>query len=479
MCTARIITINFNISFARLSIMECNLDLPDIMSTVRDRKNYIRVSHSLSTLLLVLLFLFVSCNSSNHSNDNNSKTVFVTKDNGRYQIIKNGKPFLVKGGAGTDFIPQLAASGGNTISCWDTSKLASVLNEAQRHNVSVIAGLDIPGGDSKEFYRDEKKADQLYEDYKHIIIRYKDHPALLSWTVGNELFMPFTISSRGFYKYLNKMIATAHAIDPNHPVSTAVINLQGKSLFNIRWRVKGIDFISVNTYNSLKRLRNRLANRNWLWGGPYLVTEWSPMGGFEADNTAWQAPIENTSTKKAEWFYEFYRNYMPREDRRFLGSLVYFWGNRQEYTHTWYSIFDENGNATEIKEVMNDCWKDTQSDHQSVKVSYMLVDSLGAKDNIFLSPGSSHNASLLLPKDQPTDSLKYSWEILREGWFHWGRTWNNFSKPLPEKGLLADSSKPNTVFTAPTKEGPYRIFITVFNNKGYCATANTPFYVVQ
>ena len=130
-------------------------------------------------------------------------------------------------------------------------------------------------------------------------------------------------------------------------------------------------------------------------------------------------------------------------------------------------------------EALSDCWKDTQTVHVSPRLKYMLFDNLGAADNIIVSPGSMHKASLLFDGPQSADSLKYCWEILNEDWITWGSTWNNFKKPKPEIGLVADSTLQNPFFKTPDKEGPYRIYITVSNSSGFCATANTPFYVVK
>ena len=431
---------------------------------------------------VLLILLLLSCNNTSIEPNNGTgtgKKVFIKRENGHYKLYKNGKPFMAKGGAGFTYIAELAACGGNTISCWDTSKLAITLQEAQRYNVSVMIGLDIPSGENAGYYKDEKKITQLYNTYRAIVMRYKNHPALLTWSIGNEIIMPFTSNSAPFYKTFNKLLSMIHIIDPDHPVSTSIINMQKGSIINIQWKIRDLDFISINTYNELKDIKRKTTKLRWVWDGPYMVTEWSPNGAWEAETTIWQAPIENTSTKKAEQFLDYYKKYMPVDDTRFLGSLVFYWGSRQEYTHTWFSVFNEDGTPTEVKEVLNDCWKDTTTNHQSVKVKYMLMDSMGARDNIIVSPGSPHTASLILTDGQKSDSLKYHWEILKEDWQYWGRTWNNFKKPLVEKGLLTNSTQQNTGFKAPLKEGPYRIYITVFNNKGYCATANTPFYVVK
>ena len=218
---------------------------------------------------------------------------------------------------------------------------------------------------------------------------------------------------------------------------------------------------------------------SFFWDGPFLISEWSPNGGWESETTVWQAPIENTSTKKADQFEEFYRQYMPTDNSRFLGSLVFYWGNRHEYTHTWYSIFGEDGSPNEIKEVLSDCWSGKSPPRKSVRLDKMLIDSLVAKQNILLSPQSQHSAQILLTKGQEADSLRYSWEILKEDWVNWGRTWHYFKRPLPEPRLIVDSTLKQINFTSPQKEGPYRIFVYVYNKKGYVSTANTPFYVVN
>jgi len=354
-----------------------------------------------------------------------------------------------------------------------------LLDDAEKNHVFVIVGLDIPSGDIPQFYNDEKKVNELFNAHRASVLRFKNHPALLAWGLGNELIMPIGLGSSAFYKTYNRLLQMIHTEDPNHPVTTTLINLQKSSILNISWKIRDLDFISINTYNKLKEIKKLIKKVSFLWNGPYLISEWSPNGGWESETTVWQAPIENTSTKKAEQYYQFYKDYMPKDDPRFLGSLAFYWGNRQEYTHTWYSVFNEDGTPTEIEEALYDSWRDTMSRHQAVQVQYMLIDDHGARDNIILSPGSKHDASLLLVDNQAVDSLRYSWEIVKEDWLYWGRTWNNFKKPAVLSGLIAQPDIQNTSFICPSKEGAYRIFITVYNNKGYCATANTPFYVVK
>lgn len=431
-----------------------------------------------SVACLFTCLFFLSCKQQPTAAAGNKK-VEIRKDQGGYRLYRNGQPFFVKGAVGHTHIADLAASGGNTVMIWDTAMIEKTLQEAEANDIAVIVGLDVPSGELTSWYNDETKVNKMFIAYERLVKLYKQHPALLAWSLGNELIMPISPNSAGFYKTYNRFLNMMHTEDPDHPVTTTIINYQKQSILNIRWKIRGLDFISINTYNKIKDIRWELRRLKVLWNGPYLISEWSPNGGWEAETTVWGAPLENTSTKKAEQYFEYYKTFIPHDDRRLLGSLAFYWGNRHEYTHTWYSVYGEDGVPTEVQEALRDCWKGTTTSHQAIKVKYMLVDSMGARENIILSPGSHHIARVLLGDDFAKDSLRYSWEIIKEDWFNWGRTWHYFKRPAALQGLVGDSTAKETSFICPTKEGPYRIFINVYDKKGYCATANTPFYVVN
>jgi hypothetical protein len=431
----------------------------------------------IATLLSACVLLF-ACKKNQHP-VNAKKKVEIRNENGVYKLYKNGNPFIIKGAVGHTHMEDIAASGGNTVLIWDTALIEKTLINAAQNNLSVIVGLDIPSGELTAWYKDEIKVNKMFADYEAIVNKYRNHPALLAWGLGNELIMPISSTSSQFYKTYNRFLSMIHKQDQDHPVTTTIINYQKQSILNIRWKIRGLDFISINTYNKIKDIRWELRRLKLIWDGPFMLSEWSPNGGWEAETTVWGAPLENTSTKKAEQYYHYYKTYMPHNDGRFIGSLAFYWGNRQEYTHTWYSVYNEDGIPTEVKEALSDCWQGKETAHKAVKLQYMLIDSMGARDNILLSPGSQHTARLLLADKQSTDSLRYSWEIIKEDWFNWGRTWHYFKRPVALQGLLTDSTTQNTMFICPKKEGPYRIFINVYDKNGYCATANTPFYVVN
>lgn len=430
-------------------------------------------------ILLFTLLIIFSCNDNGITGKTGNKKVEIKNENGVYRLYKNGSPLLVKGAVGYTHLSELAACGSNTVMIWDTTLLEQTLNDAAKNNISVIAGLDVPSGEYIAWYQDKAQVDKQFAAYEKIVNKYKSYPALLAWSLGNELLMPINSQSSYFYKTYNRFLNMIHQQDPDHPVTTTIINYNKQSILNIRWKIRKLDFISINTYNRIKDLNVKMKKLEVLWNGPFLISEWCPNGGWEAETTVWGAPLENTSTKKAEQYYEYYKNYMPVNNKRFLGSMAFYWGNRHEYTHTWYSVYGEDGIATEVKEALADCWRGTKTKHEAAQVQYMLIDSMGKSDNIILSPGSKHIANLILSESESKDSLRYSWEVLKEDWYSWGRTWHYFKRPSALQGLIADSNAQKTTFICPTKEGPYRIFINVYNKKGYCTTANIPFYVVN
>ena len=60
---------------------------------------------------------------------------------------------------------------------------------------------------------------------------------------------------------------------------------------------------------------------------------------------------------------------MPINDPRFLGSFIFFWGQKQEITHTWYSLFDEFGNKTESVSSAEEIWSGKAVNFKGPKVS--------------------------------------------------------------------------------------------------------------
>ncbi|MBK1439232.1 hypothetical protein JHJ32_04465 [Parapedobacter sp. ISTM3] len=421
---------------------------------------------------LLLLQVLVACTD---AKPRRNAKVFIEKKEGKYTLYRHGKPFEIKGAAGHAQLDLLQQIGGNTIRLWDTVGIAPILKKADELGIAVIVGLPIPESRYMDYYNDSSKVAQQYKDIKALVNRFKDAPALLMWCVGNELSFPYRPAYANFYKAFNGIVDMIHRDDPDHPVTTTMVNFQRKDIFNIKMRTH-VDVISFNIFGRITYLRDDLKRFSWLWRGPYLITEWGIDGPWDGTpQTAWGAWIEPTSTDKAEQYRWRYEQQMPLDDSGFLGSLIFYWGQKQETTHTWFSLFDELGHKTEVVAVAEKIWTGKTSVEPAPKIRDMLLAGQDHPASIFLNANEEVEAKVRL-----VDGSKFTkviWEVFPEDW-HKVEERNNTIKPLPVNGLFRSNEGVDVRFITPDSEGPYRIFATVYDDNGNIATCNMPFYVV-
>lgn len=423
----------------------------------------------ISTLLLLFFF---SCSKKQNTYQGR---VHIKENKGKYTLYRNGNPYEIKGAAGDSNFNTLKQSGGNTIRIWDTVGLARVLDSAHVNNIAVIVGLPIYNSDFTSFYNDNQKVQNQYYAFKSLVNRFKNHPSVLMWCLGNELDFPYKLSYNNFYKAFNDLTDMIHADDPDHPVITTLLNFNKKYIFNLKVRCN-IDLISFNIFSRIDFLKDDLKELSFFWNGPYMLSEWGIDGPWEGTpQTAWGAFIENNSTKKAEHYLERYQEHMPLEDKRFLGSFVFFWGQKQEGTKSWFSLFDENGANSETVSSMKQIWTGKKDSFSYPQINYMLLNKKGAASNILLSEGELAEAEVLLLDDDKIKSVK--WEIFKEDWYKENNL-HSTKKLEPLQGLIQNTEGLRLKFIAPEKEGPYRIFATIYNDDGHFAICNIPFYVL-
>lgn len=431
--------------------------------------NYIASGTILSCSFLLLLS---GCSDSEFSS---SAKVYVKKSKGAYELYRNGKPYAIKGAAGYTNLNSLKNSGGNTIRVWDTTHLDRILDSAAANNIAVVAGLPIANSNYMTLYNDPVKVAVQFNAFKSIVNRFKNHSALLMWCIGNELDFPHKLSYNSFYGAFNELTDMIHRDDPDHPVTTTVLNFNKKYIFNLRVRCN-IDLISFNIFSRISYFRTELKEASFFWKGPYMLAEWGIDGPWDGtEQTAWGAYIENTGNKKAEFYLNRYQEYMPVEDSRFLGAFVFYWGSKQEGTHTWFSLFDEKGARSEAVGVMKYLWTGKRDETSYPQIKYMLLNKKGARENIILNPGITSIAEVEMLDENKNRFVK--WEILKEDWYKKDHI-HGTKKMEPLKNLIKDNQSLKVEFITPKEEGPYRIFATVYDEDGSFSTCNTPFYVV-
>src|SRR5262249_30251590 len=127
--------------------------------------------------------------------------------------------------------------------------------------------------------------------------KYKDHPALLLWVVGNELNFE---KNPKVWDAVNNLSCKIHQMDPNHPTTTTLAGFNKETIALVKARAPDLDFICFQMYADIINLPRYL--RESSWDKPYIITEWGATGHWECGRTDWGAPIENDSTTKANLY---------------------------------------------------------------------------------------------------------------------------------------------------------------------------------
>ncbi|WP_207425716.1 glycoside hydrolase family 2 TIM barrel-domain containing protein [Pedobacter sp. SYSU D00535] len=390
-----------------------------------------------------------------------------------FQLYRDGKPYFIKGAGGSKYLSRLAAYGGNSIRTWSTDNAAAVLDSAQKYGLTVLMGLPAAAERHGFNYDDPVAVKKQFDRIKSEVMKYKDHPALLGWGIGNELNLSY--KNPKVWDAVNDIAKMIHEVDPNHPASTVLAGINKSEIDYIKAKATAIDFLCINTYGGLAELPQRVAELGWT--GPYIVTEWGPTGHWEGLSTKWKAPVEETSSEKAAVYKSRYSYSVEKDREKCLGSYVFLWGQKQERTPTWYGLFTDKGEESEVVDVMQYLWKGTYPENKAPHIYAFQLDGKKANLNVYLKAGKTYPANVLAI-DPDNDQLNYYWELLPEA-TKVGEGGDHEDKPAPVTFNYKQEGKGKISFSSPQKEGAYRLFVYVRDGKNKVATANIPFFVGQ
>lgn len=401
--------------------------------------------------------------------------VEIEKTDTGYRLLRDGTPYKVRGaGMGTDDIERFAASGGNSIRTWNTVRggkgIRELLDEAHAHGVTVALGLPMRAERHGFDYDDPEAVAAQFELMREEVLKYRDHPAVLAWIIGNELNHDY--ANPRVYDAVNDVALMIDELDPYHPTTTATSGFKPEVIEEIEARAPALDFISFQLYGSLFVLPEHLAATGF--DRPFMVTEWGTIGYWEVATTDWGAPIEMNSSWKADTFLRAYRDILAPLDGQLIGSYAFFWGQKQERTPTWFGMLTEDGELTESVDAMQYAWTGEWPDNRTPGVDAMLLDGKGADDSIRLAPGQVYEARFDV-RDPDGDTVTYAWELKPESTATSGG--GDYEEPLRNlEGFISAPNAASMSLTAPAP-GKYRLFAFASDEHGRVAHANIPFLV--
>ncbi|WP_136482764.1 glycoside hydrolase family 2 TIM barrel-domain containing protein [Cognatitamlana onchidii] len=171
--------------------------------------------------ILLIVFLF-SCQSNTSLQD-------VVKVSDR-SILLNNEPYIIKGVCYhpvpkgfekrnfttlSQDLKLMIEAGVNTIRVYAPIDDVTVLDQIHKAGLKLIIGFG---------YNQGGHFDILSGSYLDYVKKFKTHPSILMWELGNEYnYHPewFDGDLNNWYQAMNNAAQDIHLVDPNHPVTTA------------------------------------------------------------------------------------------------------------------------------------------------------------------------------------------------------------------------------------------------------------------
>jgi hypothetical protein len=397
------------------------------------------------------------------------QNVQIVTNQVNWQLLVDNQPFFIKGVVGHTYLEKVKEYGGNSV------RIGSQKEELDKaHQLGLKALVNLPANAERYGfdYNDTEAVKKQTEKIVEIVQKTKDHPAVMMWTIGNEIdWIPGNKPyNPKLWDAINDAAKAIKAIDPHHPVMTVIGTSSMKKVAEIVKQCPDLDLLGINTYGDIYTLPETL--KKYGWNKPFVIAEWGPDGYWEVKKTGWGAPYEQTGREKLDCYEQKYRKAI--DSGNCLGSYVFYWYHKQETTHTWFSMFNEKGEETPLPKLMKMMWTGERDANLAPVVDSINIDKFVRYQDIILKAGSTHKG-VAIASDPDKDVLTYQWEVRPEAVYA-SYAGQGEKEPKPIPGLIKDQ-KMNISFTAPKEKGAYRLYVYVTDSNNQFSTANLPFLV--
>jgi hypothetical protein len=384
-----------------------------------------------------------------------------------WQLLRGGQPYFIRGAGGEASLPALAAAGANSVRTWG-DEVGTLLDDAHALGMTVTVGIWL-GHERHGFdYSDPAQLAEQRERARQMVLRYRDHPALLLWGIGNEMEGFEDGGDAAVWAAVNDVAAMVKELDPHHPTMTVTAFVHGQRIEHVHRRSPAIDIHGVNAYGGAVRVPELLRA-----GGatkPFVLTEFGPPGPWEVPKTAWGAPYEPTSDAKARFYRETYETAVLGAEGMSLGSYAFLWGHKMEGTETWLGMFLADGSPTAAVDVMTELWSGRRASDNAPVVGPLQIEG-----DAEVEPGARLRVRAVVA-DPEGGEIRVRWALRPESGEY--LTGGDFRRAPPEiEGAILESARDGARLLMPDEPGPYRLFLYAYDEAGKAGTANVPLLV--
>ena len=135
-----------------------------------------------------------------------------------FRLMRDGQPYFITGARVGEYLEAVKEAGGNSV----RGEL-ELLDRAGELGLTVLAGLRIGKWRNGFDYSDPAQLRAQRERIRDTVLRYKGHPALLMWSVGNEPGIRATREQTILaFQEINRLVELVKELDSNHPVITVI-----------------------------------------------------------------------------------------------------------------------------------------------------------------------------------------------------------------------------------------------------------------
>jgi hypothetical protein len=395
---------------------------------------------------------------------------------GRFEILRDGKPWFLRGVCGKENLSLLRAHGGNSIRTYGIEELDQrvegkpLLDRCAELGIAVAAGLWV-GHERHGFnYSDAAQVEKQRARILETVRKYRSHPALLLWSLGNEMEGPPS-SPRAplIYQELNTLAVRIQSEDPAHPVMTTLAGDAPEKIQTLLQHYPNLQVLGINSYAGAARAAEAALKAGWK--KPVVIAEYGPTGHWEVPKTAWGAPIEPGNQEKAARCSATSEALEKNSAGNLLGGFCFFWGQKQETTSTWYGMFLKTGEKLPQADALCRTWTGRWPANRCPKIERLDSE----LRNATLPPDRLCPAHLSAsdPESQP---LRTEWRVTAESTDR--RSGGDAeAEPGSFPNAVVESGNSGALIRAPDRPGNYRLFVIVRDGHGAATVENLCFRV--
>lgn len=407
---------------------------------------------------------------------------FIKGPPGKFELLIDGKPFYIRGVAyntAHDWrdgnmpltrrqlesdLEKIKSMGANTIRRYSYNIYdKNVLNIAEEYELKVLFGFWF---DPKiDYYKDTLKVKEYIENVERKILEYKDHQAVLAWSLGNETWgllkhgysKPYLTKVRQHYVKLIELLAERiHELDPSRPVFSSVeheiYQLPGE-LAAFHDGAPSIDAIGINSYYKEQISQVNRVGYQFDSLRPYFISEFGPRGYWDKhfNRTSNGLLIEDSETEKSEWYKDQWENYVLAYKGYNIGGIAYCWHDRMEGSYTWFGLTDYKGRLKPGYHALRELWTDQKPE---------LLPEFAIKGPESIVAGRKHTFTAV--PSVKTKNLHYEWQLYKDDY-------------LEQINTIEYTEGRNYVsFEIPKDAFSYRLYLYVSDGNGNVTTASIP-----